>query len=481
MNASKTTLDLRGCTQLYLRGALMRFKARRGTAKRFLLPVLVIGVFTALVVGAQAAPGDLDPGYGTGGLSTIDIVQAGNDDFATAMTMDEANRAVLVGYTMGADEDMAIARFKVDGTPDGSAFGLPGPIDSPSLSIDLGGNDRANSIAAIAGDKKAVLAGQTDVNGDSDFAVVRRNIPGGAADTTFNAAGPVPGQLLIDVCGNGGNDVANSVIRLADGKYLVGGYTDCNGDQDFAIARVTSKGVLDPKLTYTGSDPAISSPQPGVVLIDFGGDDVVTGLWAFSNTKWFASGYSDVNGTNDVAFAGFQGVNRVQPGFGGLGTGRNVFNLGGDDRNLAVAVDNNKKIIVAGSSAGNAFVARFKPNAKGLDLTFAGGTGIEVGDFGGTDAANAVVYQRRLDRKILPAGSTDASGNNNFGVERLLKDGARDSQFGSGGQVTTNFTGTSDDVATGIGFNTVNGKVVVSGYTNANGDYDFAVAGYLPT
>jgi uncharacterized delta-60 repeat protein len=460
----------------------MRFKARRGTAKRFLLPVIVIGVFAALVVGAQAAPGDLDPGYGEGGLSTVDIVGAGNDDFATSMTMDEANRAVVAGYTVGADEDMAIARFKVDGTPDGSAFGLPGPIDSPSLSIDLGGNDRANAIANIAGDKKAVLAGQTDVNGDSDFAVVRRIIPGGAPDTTFNALG-TPGQLLIDVCGTGGNDIATSAIRLNDGKYLVGGTTDCNGTLDFAVARITNKGVLDPKLTNSHACPAtpVCSPQPGVVLIDFGGDDHLTGLFGYSNTKWFASGYTDANGTNDIAFVGFQGVNKVIPGFGGLGTGLGIFNLGGDDRALSLAVDNNKKIIVGGSSGGHMLIARFKPNAKGLDLTFAGGDGIEVGNFGGTDVANALVYQRRLDRKILPAGSTNASGNNDFGVERLLKDGARDTQFGSGGQVTTNFSGTSDDVATGIGFNTVNGKVVVTGYTNANGDYDFAAAGYLPT
>jgi uncharacterized delta-60 repeat protein len=459
----------------------MRFKARRGTARRFVLPVIVIGVFAALVVGAQAAPGDLDPGYGTGGLSTIDILNNGNDDFATSMVMDEANRADVAGYTVGANEDMALARFKVDGTPDLSAFGLPGGGDSPSLAIDLGGNDRANAIAGIGGDKKVVLAGQTDVNGDNDFAVVRRNIPGGSADTTFNAAGPVPGQLLIDVCGNGGNDIATSVIRLNDGKYMVGGYTDCNGTLDFAVARITNKGVLDPKLTYTGSQPGVSSPQPGVVLIDFGGDDVVTGIWGLSNTKWFVSGYSDANGTNDLAFAGFQGVNKVIPGFGGQGTGRGLIDLGGDDKGLALQVDNNKKIIVAGSTGGHMFVARIKPNAKGLDLTFAGGTGVEVGNFGGTDTANAVVYQRRLDRKILPAGSTNASGNNDFGVERLLKDGARDTQFGSGGQVTTNFNGTSDDVATGIGFNTVNGKVVVTGYTNANGDYDFAAAGYLPT
>jgi uncharacterized delta-60 repeat protein len=456
----------------------MRFKARRGTAKRFLLPVLVIGVFTALVAGAQADPGELDSGYGNGGLSTIDILGNGNDDFATGMVMDEANRAVLAGYTVGSDEDIALARFKLDGSPDLSAFEGPGGTDSASLAIDLGGNDRANAMAAIGGDKKLSLAVQSDVSGDNDFVVVRRNIPGGDADTTFNAGGPVPGQLNIDVCGPGshGDDIATAIVQLPDDKYLVGGTTDCNGDLDFAVARVTNKGVLDPKLTNSNACPAVPvcSPQPGVVLLDFGGDDHLTGIWGYTNTKWFASGYSNANGTNDVAFAGFYSVNKFKPGFGGL------FDLGGDDKNLAVQVDGNKKIIVAGSSGGHMFVARFKTSGKALDTSFAT-NGVEVGNFGGNDVANAVVFQRRFDRKILPAGSTDESGNNDFGLERLLPTGALDTRFGVDGQVTTNFNGTSDDVATGIGFNTVNGKVIVSGYTDANGDYDFAVAGYLPT
>ena len=135
----------------------MGFRARRVTAKRFLLPILVVGAFAAFVVGAQATPGDLDPGYGNGGLSTIDILGSGNDDFATSLVMDEANRADLAGYTENTNEDIALARFKLDGSPDLSAFAGPGGTDSASLRIDLGGNDRANAIAAIGGDKKVVL------------------------------------------------------------------------------------------------------------------------------------------------------------------------------------------------------------------------------------------------------------------------------------------------------------------------------------
>ena len=180
--------------------------------------------------------------------------------------------------------------------------------------------ERASPSAAT---RSYVLAGQTDVNGDNDFAILKRKIPGGDPDPLFNATGPVPGQFLIDICGNDGNDMANTIVRLPDDKFLVGGTTDCLGSLDFAIARLTYKGVLDPKFTNSNACPStpVCSPQSGVILIDFGGNDVLTGLWGYSNTKWFASGYSDANGTNDIAFTGFQSVNRIIPGFGGQGTG----------------------------------------------------------------------------------------------------------------------------------------------------------------
>lgn len=454
----------------------MRFTNRRGAALRFLLPVLAVVAFGIFVVGAQAGGGSLDGNYGNDGKSYADF--NGQNDFATSLFLDESNRAIVGGYTEGANDDMMVARFKqTDGSLDGSAFAG----DTGVLTIDLGGNERANDLVVNNG--KLIIAGQTDEGGNDDLVILQRQIPGGKPDLTFNTA-QTPGT---DVLGGGGfrldlggNEVGTVVKRLPDGKFLVGGTTDVNGTTDFLVARFTNKGLLDPRFTNDNTTPGVSSPMPGVILIDFGGADHLTGLWAYSNTAWFASGYSDANGGNDIAFAGFSGVSRVDKGFGGQGNGRVLWDLGGDDVASSVRVDNNKKIIVGGSTGGDMMVARFKPKAKGLDTSFPG-AGVELLNFGGNDAGNALLYQARADRRILPAGSTDESGNNDFAFERLGKDGSPDTSFGNAGQVTTNFNGTSDDVATGIGMETTSSNVIVSGYSNANGNYDFAVARYLAT
>jgi hypothetical protein len=159
------------------------------------------------------------------------------------------------------------------------AFSSPGGVGSASLRIDLGGNERVNRMA-IGGDKKP--------------AVVSWNIPGGSANMAFHANGPVPGELIVDLCGNGGNDIANTIFRLPDRRFLVGGTTDCNGTLDFAIARVTNEGVVDPRFTYTGaSGPGVSSLQPGVILVDFGG----------TTSKVTVGGYTNSTGDYDFAVA----------------------------------------------------------------------------------------------------------------------------------------------------------------------------------
>jgi uncharacterized delta-60 repeat protein len=449
----------------------MRFTARRVTAKRLLLPVLVVGAVMAFVGGAQATPGAIDGNYGTGGRGYIDF--EGNNDFATSMFVDESNRVVLGGYTVDpvTGDDMALARFKLDGTPDLSAFSGPGGVDSSHLQIDLGGNERANGMLIDAG-HKAVLAGWTDVNGTRDIAVVRRLVPGGDPDPTFNATGPIPGQIIINL---GGDDEATAVTKLPSGKYLVGGTTDIHGSLDWFVARITAKGVLDPNFSNA------SSPMPGVILINPGGADHLTGIAAYSSVKWFAYGYSDAHGTNDVVAAGFKQQDKPDTGFGNGGGFLFVDNAGKDDRAYAAKIVNGKKLVFAGSSNGDALVIREKPKAHGLDSNFAGG-GLETIDFGGTnDRAYGLLYQNSVDRQLVIAGQSNFFGDNDYAVARMRQEGELDSQFGAGGEVLVNGSGTSDDVAIGVGMHSNTYEIYVGGYSNANGNYDFMATALLPS
>jgi uncharacterized delta-60 repeat protein len=450
----------------------MRFTARRVTAKRLLLPVLVVGAVMAFVGGAQATPGAVDSNYGNGGRAYIDF--EGNNDFVTSTFVDESNRMVEAGYTADpvTGDDMAVGRFKLDGSPDLSAFNGPGGEDMSHRQFDLGGNERANGML-IDGGHKLVLAGWTDVNGTRDIAVLRRLIPGGDADTTFNATGPVPGQIIINL---GGDDVATTVTKLPSGKYLVGGTTDIHGSLDWFIARITAKGQLDPNFSNA------SSPMPGVILVDFGGADHLTGIAAYSSVKWFAFGYSDAHGTNDIVAAGFKQQDQPDSGWGGAGTGKLfIDNAGKDDRAYAGAIVNNKKIMFVGSSNGDELVVREKPKAHGLDGTFAGG-GLQTIDFGGSnDAAHGLLFQKTLDRQVVTAGVSNFFGDNDFAVARMKQDGSLDSQFGASGEVLVNGAATSDDVAVGVGMESNSYAILVGGYGNANGNYDFMATRLLPT
>jgi uncharacterized delta-60 repeat protein len=425
----------------------------------------------AFVGGAQATPGAVDGTYGTNGRGFIDF--EGNNDFATSMFVDESNRVVLAGYTVDpvTGDDMALARFRLDGHPDLSAFSGPGGVDSSHLQIDLGGNERANGML-IDGGHKAVLAGWTDVNGTRDVAVVRRLVPGGDADTSFNATGAVPGQIIINL---GGDDVATTVTKLPSGKYLVGGTTDIHGSLDWFILRITAKGQLDPNFTNA------SSPMPGVILVNPGGADHLTGIAAYSSVKWFAYGYSDAHGTNDVVAAGFKQQNKPDTGFGNAGGLLFVDNAGKDDRAYAARIVNGKKLVFVGSSDGDQLVLREKPKAHGLDGSFAGG-GLQTIDFGGTnDRAYALLYQNTIDRQLVTAGVSNFAGDNDFTAFRMKQDGSPDTPWGTNGGVLVNGAATSDDVAVGVGMHSNTYEVYVGGYSNANGNYDFMSTALQPS
>jgi len=117
---------------------------------------------------------------------------------------------------------------------------------------------------------------------------------------------------------------------------------------------------------------------------------------------------------------------------------------GGEDEATAVAIQNDGKIVAVGSTikplvAANRDFALARYNADGsLDKSF--GTGGKVAtDFGNSDIALAVAIQQ--DGKIISAGKAFKNGQsatdtgNYFAVARHNSDGSLDTSFGSGGKV----------------------------------------------
>lgn len=120
-------------------------------------------------------------------------------------------------------------------------------------------------------------------------------------------------------------------------------------------------------------------------------------------------------------------------------------------------------------------------NPGDLDTSFSG-DGKRAIDFGGTDAANAVLVQP--DGKIVLAGRGAGGDDGTFCVARLRPSGALDTTFGSGGKRTIDFGATSS-TAQGAALQP-DGKILLVGSSgarvavarlNPNGSLDTSFSG----
>jgi uncharacterized delta-60 repeat protein len=120
------------------------------------------------------------------------------------------------------------------------------------------------------------------------------------------------------------------------------------------------------------------------------------------------------------------------------GDGRVLTNVHNDDDGEALAVQADGKIVVAGSSSGGTDVAVVRYDTDGtLDTSFGGGDGIVVTDVNGDDAAYSVAIQD--DQKIVVGGTTD--GSTQALLLRYDTGGALDTSFGGGDGITTTAIG----------------------------------------
>jgi len=341
------------------------------------------------------------------------------------------------------DTGWSVLRLSSTGAPDG--FG--GPTFSE-------GSDPSNGANALAlqPDGKLLLTGGS--GGMGGYETVARLTTAGSYDTGFGNLGD--GHPFIDfggVDGAGvGTDYAYDLVRQPDGSIVTAGFSD----NQFAIARVTSGGLIDNTFDANGRK-----------RVDFSGTiDGATSV-ALSGSKIIAAGDTDgrfailslnSNGTPDASFG--VGTGRSQSGVNELPTGAN-----------AVAVQPDGKILVAGPGGGNFGIGRVKTDGF-YDPSFGPSANGQVAvDFGGNDVATAMALQS--DGKILVAG-TDGDG---FAVARLMSNGALDPSFGTAGKATVNFTGV--DIAHGMALQP-DGKVVLVGETGpAGATTDYAVTRLL--
>jgi uncharacterized delta-60 repeat protein len=387
-----------------------------------------------------AQPGNLDASFGNHGIVKTDM--------GSPFDKNSLGRQVLIQpggsiYIIFNDPTFISKRFP-NGSID-SSYGLDGYSRPVSF------NDAS---AVLQPDGKIVIVG-------SGFNVARLKA-NGSPDSTFGNNGLQTTALE-------GDSHGSSVAIQSDGKIVVAGTEDINGDTYFVVARYNSDG--SPDITFKGR---------GLVTTDFGfkippgvgetdsieiHEQYATSIGIQANGKIVVGGYASNGNDFDFAIARYNINGSLDNTFGN--NGKQTTKMGSsDDFGYSLAIQNDGKIVLAGyTSVGtnNHFaVVRYNMNGN-PDSTF-NGNGKQTADLGSDmQIGNSVAIQS--NGKIVIAGYTLGETNNNdFAVARFNTDGSPDHTFDNDGILTTDFT-SSDDYAGSVAIQS-DDKILVAGYSN---------------
>ncbi len=405
-------------------------------------------VLAALPGAAVAAPADLDAGFGTGGIRTID---RGGAESIGDMAIQPDGKIVVVGG--GADGNFLVARLNPNGSPDGGFDG------DGFASIDFGGAAESAYSVALQSDGKIVVAGR----GGANAAVARLN-PNGSLDGGF----AVGGKRLLDYGPNVGIGFPARAVEVdRDGKIVVAG---SGPEGEFTLTRLNPDGGFDATVDVDGvrtvlvpqlelTDPErdlfvnqIGFQRDGKIMLAGnvtyhlpGGQDVyaiaatrsnldgsldptfgmggrvggqfVEDIGLFGSTILVQPDDSVLLGANAPSLVGapvrpWARVRRLRPNGlldTGFGTGGRATVMGGDvDQLPQLGLQANGKIVMAFAEGSQTYinVARLQPGGT-PDATF-GGTGKTRITVGESNVVGATAVQS--DGKLLVAGSSLVGG-----------------------------------------------------------------------
>lgn len=331
-------------------------------------------------------------------------------------------------------------------------------------------DDYAKSVVVQPNGKIVVVGyayNQRDNGHDYDFALARYTAEG-LLDPTFNGSGKIMNPI------GSYTAVGQSVALQADGKIIVTGYTGISSNYDFAIARYTDTGAIDASFGVNGKViTPIGSSYAGYansVTIQTDGKIIVAGYCLGVSNFDFALARYTANGVLDTSF-GDNGV--VITSMGAL-----------EDKGNSVVLQPDGKIIVTGYSYNNAtyqkrnyFALARYTTAGVLDSSF-GDNGKVLTPIGlfNAEASSAVLQP---DGKIVVAGYSSNGNYNDFALARYTVNGAFDTTFNDVGYVTTAI-GTSNSGANALLLQP-DGKIILAGYGHNGSNYDFALTRFTAT
>ncbi len=414
---------------------------------------LTIG-FAVLVTAAQAAPGDLDPSFGTDGRVTTAL--AGSDAVAEDVVIQPDGKLVVAGWireVSAGSSSFLVARYDTDGTLDGS-FGNGG-----LATANVGSGSVAKAVA-LQPDGRIVAAGQT-TDFPGTFGLARFNADG-SLDASFGSEGTVITNVAF-------NSSLRDVAVQTDGKIVVGGGNgDAGAAPNFALVRYLANGTLD--ATF-GSG--------GVVSTNFGHGGSAEALAIQPDGKIVEVGHASLTTYpfDALALVRFNANGTLDADFGTGGKVLTTFQGGGSGSDVVLA--SGGKILAAGwartnTGDGGFGLARYEANGA-LDTTF-GDNGVVYTNFGGSfDVARTLAIAE--DGAIVAAGHwVTPSFSGDFALARYTQAGVLDESFGTGGKVTTDFDGASE-AANAVVIQD-DGRIVAAGVVSPAGPAAMGLARY---
>ncbi len=423
------------------------------------------------------APGALDATFGSGGRARTSL--SAGDDIMYASAIQPDGKILTAGYSAATTLPttttfFTIARFQTNGALDTT-------FNPPSTNwINDYHTGRVYAVI-VQSDGKIVAGGFAGARfGDTGHALLARFNTEGTRDTSYGSrTAPDDGSSILNM-GGLTQDYIRSLAVQSDGQIVAAAdATDDNGGVfRFAIARVTTSGILDSTFGtngivvnthYTSAHAYLLKIQPnGMILV--GG----TFKTVAENASGLVSSYLmryDSSGVLDPAF-----------GSGGIVTA----STGTNTLISAMEILPSGKIIIAGQTSNTTddlFLMRF--NADGLPDTSFGVNGVTITDDANHGIQHAVGMAVQTDGKIL-VGATfrptagSGSSNSDFSLFRYSEDGTLDTGFGSGrtGISVTDF-GSNGDFVESIQLQQ-DGRIVLIGASYNGTSYDVGMARYWP-
>src|ERR1051326_913488 len=226
--------------------------------------------------------------------------------------------------------DFALAQYNyTDGSLDTNFNG------TGILVQDLGNREAEGFGTAIQADGKIIVAGSAYDDANLQSFMVARYLPTGILDPSFGTNG-----VVITVLGTNSSG-ATAIALQPDGKILVGGRARPGSDDDFAVLRYTTNGLLD--TTWNGTGKVLTGIGPS--------DDQLHSVKVQSDGKVIAAGGSSFPPADKFTMARYTTTGALDNSFGSFGRVATQFGSGTVDIAVGMALQSDGKIVLAGLDA----------------------------------------------------------------------------------------------------------------------------------